>query len=200
MNANPAQQHTVQAALDLAQRGLAVFPIEPWSRIPPIGWQKSATTDPDQLRDRFAWFSRSINQASPANIGVACRASRIVVLDLDRHTGGPDGIAGWEALCARHEHPRPVTFTTVTPNGGLHVYFRAPAGSTIPSSSGKRAGLPAGIDVRAPGRRSGGYVMGPGSQIQAGRYRIARDAPLLALPVWLAATLTPEVTGSRPTA
>lgn len=169
-----------QAALELAHRDLAVFRIEPWSRIAEIGWQKTATTDPDRIRSLFA---------HGGNIGVACRASRIVVLDLDRHPGGPDGVAGWDALCARHEQTPPTTFTVATPNGGLHVYFQAPGGATITSSSGQRPGLPAGIDVRAPGRRSGGYVLGPGSQTQAGRYRVARNAPLLDLPGWLATAL-----------
>jgi hypothetical protein len=181
MNTALPHPYAVPAALDLARRGLAVFPIEPWGRIPGLGWQKTTTTDPTHIRARFA---------NGGNIGVACRASNIVVLDLDRHADGPDGIAGWEALCADHEENPPATFTAVTPNGGLHVYFQAPAGATITSSSGPRPGIPAGIDVRAPGRRSGGYVMGPGSQVDAGRYRIARDAPLLPLPTWLTAALS----------
>ena len=34
-----------------------------------------------------------------ANIGVGCRASNIVGIDLDRHDSGPDGIATFAALC-----------------------------------------------------------------------------------------------------
>jgi hypothetical protein len=197
MNTAFRHPYVMEAALDLAQRGLAVFPIEPWIRRPQIGWQKTATTDPALIERRFAWFARFTNQASGVNIGVACRASNIVVLDLDRHTEGPDGVAGWEALCADHQQTPPTTFTAVTPNGGLHVYFQAPADATITSSSGLRPGLPPGIDVRAPGRRSGGYVMGPGSQVKAGRYKIAHDAPLLALPPWLANLLQDATPGAR---
>lgn len=189
MNTSLPHSYVMQAALDLAQRGLAVFPIEPGSRLPQIGWQKTATTDPALIDARFAWFARFTNQARDVNIGVACRPSNTVVLDLDRHADGPDGIAGWEALCAEQEGSLLATFTTVTPNDGLHVYFQAPASRSITSSSGPRPGLPPGIDVRAPGRRSGGYVMGAGSQVAAGRYRVGRDAPLLPLPSWLSERL-----------
>ena len=34
-----------------------------------------------------------------ANIGVGCRASGVIGLDLDRHDGGPDGVAVFAALC-----------------------------------------------------------------------------------------------------
>ena len=173
-----AHPFAVPAALDLARRGLAVFRIEPWSRLAPIGWQKSATTDPAQVSDRFA---------RGGNIGVACRASSIVVLDLDRHGDGPDGVAGWEALCTGHDKLE--TFTVVSPRRGYHVYFQVPPDVVIASSSGFRRGLPPGIDVRAPGRRSGGYVLGPGSQTEVGRYRIANDAPVAPLPEWVAARL-----------
>lgn len=176
-----AHPFAVPAALDLARRGLAVFRIEPWARIAGIGWQKSATTDPAQVSDRFA---------AGGNIGVACRASGIVVLDLDRHANGTDGVAGWEALCA--EHGQVETFTVVTPSDGRHVYFQVPSDAGITSSSGARRGLPPGIDVRAPGRRSGGYVLGAGSQTEAGRYRIASDAPVAPLPEWATARLREE--------
>jgi hypothetical protein len=183
---NTAHPFAVHAALDLARRGLAVFPIQPWRRVPEPGWQKAATTEPGRVRPQFA---------GGGNIGVACRASGIVVLDLDRHADGPDGIAGWEALCA--DHGETATFATVTPNRGLHVYFTVPVGTVITSSSGPRRGLPPGIDVRAPGHRSGGYVMGPGSQVEAGRYRIAHDVPVAPLPEWIADRLRAASPGSR---
>ena len=167
------------AAAELVARGLAVFPLPPGGRVPKPGWQQLATLEQDALAAMFA---------ADGNIGVACRASRVVVLDLDRHSDGPDGTAGWKALCAEHQPP-PVTFTVRTPHGGRHLYFRVPATQTITSSSGPRAGMPPGIDVRAPGRHSGGYVVGPGSQVEAGRYSIARDVPVAPIPSWLTRVL-----------
>lgn len=165
----------LQAAAALARRGFTVFPIPPWGRVPAPGWHQNTTADPHAVPALFE---------EGANIGVACHPSRLVVLDLDRHDGD-DGIAAWSWLCARHRQNEPATFTIRTPHSGRHLYFRAPDGATIASSSGRRSGLPPGIDVRAPGTRTGAYVLGPGSHIEAGRYRIAHDLPVAPLPVWL---------------
>jgi hypothetical protein len=124
-----------------------------------------------------------------ANVGVGCRASGIVGLDLDRHAGRPDGVAAFRALCARHGAPWPLTFTVGTPHRGRHLYFRMPAGMTVFSASGTRSPLGVGIDVRGPGLVSGGYLVGPGSVVTAGRYEILRDVPIAELPWWLAGLL-----------
>jgi hypothetical protein len=61
---------------------------------------------------------------------------------------------------------------------------------TVLSSSGR---IP-GIDVRGPGRRTGGYLVGAGSLtalVGGHRYRLARDRPILPLPPWLITVLTP---------
>ncbi|MFD3590024.1 hypothetical protein [Streptomyces sp. NPDC058683] len=63
-------------------------------------------------------------------------------------------------------------------------------GCTIPSVSGGRTALGSGIDVRGPGRRSGGYLIGPGSAVDGTRYVITRDVPILQLPNWIADRLT----------
>jgi hypothetical protein len=46
--------------------------------------------------------------------------------------------------------------------GGLHLYFTAPPVWVMVNTIGF---LGPGVDVRAPGRTSGGYVIGPGSVI-----------------------------------
>lgn len=176
------------AALDLAARGLAVFPIPLGVRRPARGWRAVATSTPSEVRERFLVDD---------NVGVACRASRVVVFDLDRHGDGPDGVAGWDVLCAMQGRRRPETFTVATPRGGLHAYFRVPEGVVITSSSGRRRGLPPGIDVRAPGRSSGGYVVGPGSTTGRGRYTVAVDVPILRAPWWLLNVLGGEAAWSR---
>lgn len=86
----------------------------------------------------------------------------------------------------------PDTFTVRTPtNGGLHLYFRAPAGCTIGSVSGGRTALGTGIDTRGPGRGGwGGYVIGPGSVVGGKQYMIERDGSIAELPNWIAERLT----------
>ena len=119
-----------------------------------------------------------------ANIGVGCRASGIVGVDLDRH-GGPDGVATFAELCARtasrgrdahRGHPvrRPAPVLPV------------PAGLAVPSA----VGIWPGVDTRGPGLRLGGYLAGPGSVVGGRRYEIARDNPVAGLPGWLAALIT----------
>jgi Bifunctional DNA primase/polymerase, N-terminal len=125
----------------LLARGLALFPIPAEAKQAPAGWHQLVTTDPAAVR---AW-------PTDGNVGVACRASQVVGLDLDRKDDG-DGVDTLRALCAAARRPWPATLTVTTPHGGLHLYFRAPADAVVPSSIGRWPG----IDVRAPGRRLGG--------------------------------------------
>jgi hypothetical protein len=83
-----------------------------------------------------------------------------------------------------------------TAHNGLHLYFRAPADVVIPSSIGRWPG----VDVRAPGHRLGGYLVGPGSLIDGRPYTISRDLPIAPLPPWLTAKLTgqPPPTSAAP--
>jgi Bifunctional DNA primase/polymerase, N-terminal len=160
--------------------GLAVFPIPPGARGAPPGWQRRASRHPDQ-----PWPAGS-------NIGVGCRASGIVVLDLDRKNG-VDGVATLAVLGAAHDQPWPATFTVATAHGGLHLYFRAPT-RVVVNTIGI---LGPGIDVRAPGRMSGGYVLGPGSTVDGHSYAVARNLPIAATPDWLVRLLCPPTSVVR---
>ncbi|GGM77259.1 hypothetical protein GCM10012275_54880 [Longimycelium tulufanense] len=160
--------------------GLALFDLPPNSKRPTPGWQQRCTTDPELVSH---WIHTS------RNLGVGCRASGVVGLDLDRHDGDPDGVAAFTALCDRHGQPWPGTLTVRTPRNGLHLYFRVPTGRIIVSTSGGRSALGPGIDIRGPGRRSGGYLVGPGSLVDGQRYVIVHDTAIQHLPGWLAALL-----------
>ncbi len=174
----------VDAALAAAARGLALFALPPGGRRPEPGWQRRTTTDP----------ARVAVMAAAGNVGVGCRASDVVGIDLDRHGGDADGIAAFAATCARSGQRWPDTFTVRTPHGGLHLYFAA-QGRPIPSRSGGRSGLGPGIDTRGPGRHCGGYLLAPGSRVAGLPYVITRDVPIAPLPTWLAHRLLhPEPT------
>jgi hypothetical protein len=156
-------------------RGLAVFPIPPGQRKAPPGWQIRASADPSQ-----PWPTGS-------NIGVGCRASGVVVLDLDCKNG-VDGIAALERLRIEQGGQWPETFTVATAHGGRHLYFTAPPGHVVINTIGR---IGPGIDVRAPGRTSGGYVVGPGSVVDGRAYVIDTDLPIASLPGWLLRLLRP---------
>ena len=156
----------------LVSRGLAVFPLPQGSKAAGPGWQRTCTSD-------LAVLARSWPEG--ANIGVGCRASGIAGLDLDRHSGGPDGVTAFARLCGRLNATWPQTFTVATPNRGLHLYFRVPPDLSVASMIGW---LP-GVDIRGPGQRLGGYLAGPGSVVAGRRYEVAADIPIAGLPEWL---------------
>src|SRR5262249_39433194 len=75
-----------------------------------------ATTD---LARIDAWW-----HADPtANVGMACGASRLVVLDVDPRNHGDDELA---ALLAEKGETLPDTWSVGTSRGGVHHYFRWP--------------------------------------------------------------------------
>jgi Bifunctional DNA primase/polymerase, N-terminal len=168
--------------LDAVARGWSVFPVYPYSKRPAIlDWPNRATTDLNQLS---RWWA-----AAPYNIGIACGAASLVVLDLDADPID-GGEAGVEALALLAEHAAqtvPDTLTVATPSGGRHLYFTAPAGAPIRNSASR---LGRRIDVRA----DGGYVLGAGSarRINGRRvvYRLIRDMPVAPIPGWITAALT----------
>lgn len=156
------------------RRNLAVFPLPIGGRVPEPGWQRQATLDETLLPKLLAG----------RGVGIGCRASHVVALDLDVH-GGDDGPGTLAALAERLGAVVPETFTVATPSGGRHLHFRVPVNCTIGSVSGGRTELGPGIDVRGPGRRSGGYLVGPGSVVGGRSYVVVRDVPVAPLPGWI---------------
>lgn len=156
-----------------AARGLAVFPLPPGERYVP-GWPGLwSSSDPAVIQERWR---------PGDNVGVSCRASWVVGLDLDQHDGGPDGVAGFGRLCTAIDGGWPATLTIRSPHG-LHLYFRAPVDRVTVSSIGRVA---PGVDVRAPGERFGGYLIGPTSLVDGRAYTIEVDVAIAAAPRWLA--------------
>lgn len=176
------------------ERGLAVFPVPPGGNTPKVrGWQHSATRDVELIR----------RQWQPGdNVGIGCRASGVIGLDLDvadgRHNTGVDGSATLAALCAEHGQPWPHSLTIRTPSTGRHLFLKVPPEWAIPSSSGGTSGLGPGIDVRAPGWRSGGYLIGLDSIIGGTRYALEHDLPVADLPDWMAHLLGATILEPQP--
>src|SRR3712207_2891462 len=135
-----------RAALAYSRRGIPVFPCEPGGKRPlTYNGFWDATTDAPRLS---AWWRRWPD----ANVGVPTgEQSGLLVLDVDSDAGGPDGLALLERLYG----PLPRTAKARTGGGGLHVFFRYPAGELVRNSAGK---LGPGLDVRG----EGGYVVVPG--------------------------------------
>ena len=83
------QQENLSAALALASAGIKVFPADSDKRPLLKGWQDAATCDVNQIN---TWFERAA--ALPA---IPCGPNNLLVIDCDRHNGGADGVAAFEA-------------------------------------------------------------------------------------------------------
>jgi hypothetical protein len=147
-------------------------------------WEQRACSDPDRVA-RF-WPSPK------HNVGVACGPSRLVVIDLDTHGELPedwrlpgirDGRDVLSQVCEWAGQPCPATRMVATPSGGRHLYFTAPAGSTVRNSASLIGPL---IDVRA----SGGYVLGAGSVVDGKPYDVLETGDPVPLPSWIGRLLT----------
>lgn len=174
----------LDAALDLARRGMAVFPV--WWPSPdgkcacpkgdckrpgkhPITGNgfKNASTDPAQIARWWKVYPK-------ANIGLATGAvSGLVVLDIDG-PGGENAIAGLDMPIT------PMQRTGRT-DGGRHVFFAHPG---TPTPGGESIGGLKGLDIRG----DGGYVVVAPSMHYSGtpyRWVVSLDTPLAPMPDWL---------------
>jgi hypothetical protein len=140
----------LRAALQLAERGLAVFPCRPRDKRPATAHGcKDATGDVITIQ---TWWQENPNY----NIGIATGVvSGIFVVDVD------DAEAELKRLEAEHgELPQTVEVITGREDG-RHLYFKCP-NALIGNTAGKIA---EGIDTRG----EGGYVLAPPSIHPSGR-------------------------------
>lgn len=93
-----------------------------------------------------------------------------VVVDMDvPHDGGDTGWTVWNRQVGLYGTPAfPTTYLVGTPSGGVHAYYRVPAAV---AGQLKNAAHPKGmpVDLRVDGK---GYVIGAGSHVTAGDYRL----------------------------
>ena len=151
---------TLETALNLAKDGYRVFPLEPSSKFPVIaGWPKRATTDRATIEKW--WHCPIMDWAQAWGVGVAT-GQGLVVVDID--VKKEDG-AGALAMLEDLNDALPKEMTVRTPSGGYHFYLRCAA--PVANSTSKIA---PGIDIRG----DGGFVVGPGTEINGKRYEVLR--------------------------
>ena len=147
----------------LIDRGWAVFPCAPNEKKP-----LTAHGFKDATRSHFRamqWWSQSPN----ANIGIATGevSGKIAIVDVDVKNGakGRESLASLKGITP--------TLTCATPSGGWHLYYR------MPGPLRSRNGILPGVDLKA----DGGYVVGPGSEIDGSPYEWMDSAvPIAPLP------------------
>jgi hypothetical protein len=150
-------------------------------------WEQRATRDATLIRQ---WWSARAD----LGVGIATGPSRLYVVDLDPAHGEPAPLRWRGALHGRDvltrlatEHGQPYpgdTYTVRTPSGGLHLYFRVPAGSTLRNTI-------ALAGWRVDSRGVGGSIVAAGNVRADGIYLVIRNLPIAPLPTWLATVFQP---------
>jgi hypothetical protein len=189
----------LQAALDYARRGWAVFPLHTamngrcsygkpacgdigkhprFHQVDLAHGLLNATTVEAQIR---RWWRRW----PQANIGIPTGAQTFVAVDLDPRNGSVVGLEQLEA----EGYTLPDTVESMTGAGGRHLCYQHP-GVNVRNSTGKDGkGLAPGVDVKG----DGGYIVAPPSMHSSGqRYAWEAsshpdDLPLATLPTWVIA-------------
>jgi hypothetical protein len=177
----------LDAALDYADHGWAVFPARPDEKCSfksaefSDGRKWGATRDSAEIRADFTRWPK-------ARIGIPTGVNRIVVIETDTVTGhGVDGAASLAQLEAKHG-ALPQTRMASSPSGSIHRYFRHPGPGTKIKTTASVIGN--GIDVRG----DGGMVIAPPSvNLDGRRYRWINKLPIAAMPGWLI-----EITREKP--
>lgn len=164
-------------ALALAALGFHVFPLGQRSKLPDIdGWQRRATRDQQQI-ERW-WTCPVTGIPQERNVGIMTgrygEDQALVVVDVDNKGGkhGDDTVLQLEL----EGYDLPSTRTTATPTGGWHLFYVVDE----PVRQGVNVLGPA-IDIRS----HGGFVVAPGSVVEAGEYTTAADVEPVAAPQWL---------------
>ncbi len=141
----------IRTALQLAAKGLHVFPCKPHNKQPATAnGLKDATTDPDTIR---AWWK----QQPLCNVAIATGAvSGVFVLDVD----GLDAEAALRRLEEEYGAALPETVEVITARG-RHIYFNWP-NQPVRNSASK---IGTHLDIRG----DGGYVIAPPSVHPSGR-------------------------------
>lgn len=195
--------------------GLWIFPVNPVGTVCPetgkniekmshlirpgkpykLKWGEAATNDLGRVVQWWTW-------SPSANIGVACKQSRLLVIDCDlpkkeyqlkgtsweylHEKLGPlvDGADVLREMCERFgdSYDRLLqTYRVCTGSMGLHVYLRWPEGVHASQASP----VPGLVDVRGNGGMQGGYVLGAGSETSKGLYVEENQLPIADAPDWL---------------
>jgi hypothetical protein len=170
----------LEHALAYAEMDWPVFPLKIGGKRPATrnGFH-SATTDPEIIE---SWWTRHPNM----NIGLACGAAGLVVVDVDR-------LAAVRELRDRGFR-LPPTLAQITPSNGCHYFYQAHW--TMKNTAGMLPGVGKidGVDLRA----DGGYVVVPPSEIPdttGERYDwVCWPGTVADCPDWLKETPRPRTT------
>ncbi len=143
-------------------------------------WGNNASKDPRQIAE---WWDENPN----ANIGIPTgEPSGLFVLDVDFGNGGQESFEGLSLTKKELEGAM-----KIETGNGFHLYFRKPAGRSVPS----RVKILPGIDIRC----DGGYVLADRSNHVSGRMyqEVAEYDPVAFVPDEVPAGILDRVDKAR---
>lgn len=217
----------IEHALKAQARGLHIFPVAPSLKVPHAkagyrdaagdfhGWGETATNDINRIIE--FWTKVDPN----ANIGIACKPSELLVIDLDKakepgklvgtdwaylHDAYGDFVHGedlWDEMTYKlgggygSVTQARSTYAVRTGSGGTHLYYQWPAHWGPTSQASPVKGL---VDVRGNGGQWGGYVLAEGSVTEFGRYEVVDNRQPGIPPEWIRKLVTPRSVVKRPQA
>lgn len=189
------------AALAAQAKGFHLFPVAAGAKVPHRlagSWGETATNDVNRIIHFWT-------QVDPqANIGIACKPSQLLVVDLDQakedwnlkktewaylHEGhGPrvNGVDLFDEMRFAQDGSgasnMPDTYEVMTRSGGLHLYYWWPANWPRISQASPVKGV---VDVRGNGGQWGGYVLGEGSVVEGDYYKSTNNLAPVLPPPWI---------------
>lgn len=163
-------------ALEAAQLGLYVLPLQATGKIPKIpqsqGGQgyKDATRDETQVKALWAKYP---NANIGVRVGFGPPVTKLLVMDVD-NKGGKNGSEVLDKIETRLGVSLPKAVTVSTPNLGFQYYVRYPeefVDELLHADLGVALGLGEGVEIKAKG-----YVLLPGSHISGDNVKVKRPA------------------------
>jgi len=159
-------------ARQLGSAGFYVFPIKQNSKLPAItDWPNAAVTGAEV--EKWDWAG---------NVGIATgkfgNGKALVTIDIDNKHGKFGDCSLLELELQGFDFP--LTMEQETPSGGRHLIYVC----DTPLKQGVDV-LGKGLDIRS----RGGYIVGPGSEIDGRAYTLTRRVPPAPAPAWLVARL-----------
>jgi hypothetical protein len=162
------------AAIRLAEKGMAVFPVKPNKQ--PLTKHGCLDATKDQALINWWW-----SKWPAANIAIATgEKSGVFVLDVDPDKGGEAALAKLELEPGQ----LPSTIEVITGRGGRHLYFKWPSFDGAPVIRNSESKIGDGLDIRG----ESGYVIAPPSIHENGRtysWSVDTATAFAEAPLWL---------------
>jgi len=146
MSSSPNGAASIRAAaIHYARSGMRPIRVRARGKAPvDLDWSNVATTDMDQVAERF--------QGWDGNIGIAMGSGTIIDIEVDPYHGGDDGLLALEMKLG----PLPDTWSFLSGRGGRHLLFKHPGFKVLTCANlgAELLGHDTGVDCRGDGGQS----------------------------------------------